>query len=81
MYSQSLVFSLQFTVYVSHEFTKFEINMTGEFSYFRKTILFKKTAIKSYSVRGFKISKELKRIGEDVNNFVKKKTYVKYYFE
>ena len=38
-------------------------------------LLFKKnTTIKSYSVRGFKISKELKGLSEAVHKFVKKTT-------
>ena len=41
----------------------------------------KNTTIKSYSVRGLKISKELKRLSEGVHKFVKKKTHVKYYFK
>ena len=48
----------------------------GEFLLFKKKI-----AIKSYSVRGLKISKELKSLSEDVHKFVKKTTYVKYYFK
>ena len=47
--------------------------MMGEFLLFKKN-----TAIKSYSVRGLKISKELKNLSEDVLKFVKKTTYVKY---
>ena len=50
--------------------------MTGEFLLFKKN-----TANKSYSVRGLKISKELKRLSEDVHKFVKKKPYVNYYFK
>ena len=50
--------------------------MTGEFLLFKQN-----TAIKSYSVRGLKISEELKRPSEDVYKFVKKKNYVKYYFK
>ena len=56
--------------------TNFEINMTGEFLLSEKN-----TAIKSYSVRDLRISKELKRLSEDVQNFVRKTTYVKYYFK
>ena len=41
----------------------------------------KNTTIKSYSVRGLKISKELKRLSEGVHKFVKKTTPVKYYFK
>ena len=41
--------------------------MAGEFLLFKKT-----AAIKSYSVRGLKILKELKRHSEDVYKFVKK---------
>ena len=42
-------------------------------------LLFKKnTAIKSYSMRRLK---ELKGLSEEVYKFVKKKTYVKYYFK
>ena len=48
--------------------------MTREFTLFKKN-----TAIKSYCVRGLKISKELKRLSEDIHKFVKKTTYVKYY--
>ena len=47
--------------------------MMGEFLLFKKN-----TAIKSYSVRGLKISKELKNLSEDVLKFEKKTTYVKY---
>ena len=50
--------------------------MTVEFLLFKKN-----TVIKSYSLRGLKISKELKRLSEDVYKFVKKTTYVKYYFQ
>ena len=50
--------------------------MTGDFLLFRKN-----TAIKSYSMRGHKISEELKRLSEVVYQFVKKTTYVKYYFK
>ena len=50
--------------------------MTGEFLLFKEN-----TAIKSYSVRGLKISKELKRLSQDVHKFVKKTTHVKYYFK
>ena len=64
----------QFTLVMG--FTNFEIDMTGEFLLFKKN-----TAIKSYSLRGLKISKELKRLSEDVYEFVKKITYVKYYFK
>ena len=46
--------------------------MTVEFLLFKKN-----TVIKSYSLRGLKISKELKRFSEDVYKFVKKTTYVK----
>ena len=49
--------------------------MTGKFLSFKKN-----TAIKSYSVRGLKIPKELKRLCEHVYKF-EKKTYVKYYFK
>ena len=49
------------------------LNKTGEFLLFKKN-----TAIKSYSVRGLK---ELKGLSEDVYEFVKKATYVKYYFK
>ena len=41
--------------------------MTGELLLFKKN-----TAIKSYSVRGFKILEELKRLSGDVYKFVKK---------
>ena len=50
--------------------------MKGEFLLFKKN-----TAIKGYSVRGLEISEELKRFSEDVYKFVKKTTYVKYYFK
>ena len=50
--------------------------MTGEFLLSEKN-----TAIKSYSVRDLRISKELKRLSEDVHKFVRKTTYVKYYFK
>ena len=70
-----LLFFLQFTVYIQ-KFINFEINMTGEFLLFKKN-----TTIKSYSVRGLKISKELKRLCEDVCKFVKKTTNVKYYLK
>ena len=53
--------------------TNFEINMTGEFLLFKKN-----TAIKTYSVRGLK---EVKGLSENVYKFVKKITYVKYYFK
>ena len=46
--------------------------MTWEFLLFKKN-----TAIKSYSVRVLKMSKEL-RLCEEVYKFVKKTTYVKY---
>ena len=49
--------------------------MMGEFLLFKKN-----AAIKSYSVKGLEISKELKRLSEDVHKFVTKTTYVKYYF-
>ena len=45
----------------------------------REFLLFKKNkAFKSYSMRVLKISKELKRLSEDVNKFLKETTYVKY---
>ena len=47
--------------------------MTGEFLLFKKN-----TAIKSYFMRRLK---ELKGLSEEVYKFVKKKTYVKYYFK
>ena len=47
--------------------------MMGKFLLFEKN-----TAIKSYSVRGLNILKELKRLFEDVHKFMKKTTYVKY---
>ena len=47
--------------------------MTGEFLLFKKN-----TAVKNHSVRGLK---ELKGLSEDVYKFVKKTTYVKYYFK
>ena len=50
--------------------------MAGEFLLFKKN-----TAIKSYSMRVLKISKELKRLSEDEQKFLKKTTYVKYYFK
>ena len=50
--------------------------MAGEFLLFKKN-----TAIKSYSMRVLKISKELKRLSEDEHKFLKKTTYVKYYFK
>ena len=50
--------------------------MTGEFVLFKKN-----TAIRSYYVRDLKISKELKGLSEDLRKFVKKTTYVKYYFK
>ena len=50
--------------------------MTGEFLLFKKN-----TVIKSYSLGGLKISKELRRLSEDVYKFVKKTTYVRYYFK
>ena len=78
MYSQYLLFSLQFTVYISHDLgnSNFKINMAGEFLLFKKN-----TAIKSYSMRVLKISKELKRLSEDAHKFLKKRTDVKYYFK
>ena len=50
--------------------------MTGEFFLFKKN-----TAIKTYSIRVLKISKELNRLCEDAHKFLKKTTYVKYYFK
>ena len=50
--------------------------MTGEFLLFKKN-----TAIKSDSLTGPKILEELKRLSEGVYKFVKKSTYVKYYFK
>ena len=50
--------------------------MMGEFLLFKKN-----TAIKSHSVRGLQVLKELKRLSKDVYKFVKKTTYVKYYFK
>ena len=50
--------------------------MTKEFLLFKKN-----TAIKNYSVRGLKISKELKRLCEGIYKFVKKTNYDKYYFK
>ena len=50
--------------------------MMGEF------LLFKKNKDnKSYSLRGLKTLKELKRLSEDIHKFVKKTTYVNYYFK
>ena len=72
MYSRYLLFSLQFTVYISNEFGNsqiLKINMTEEFLLFKKN-----TDIKSYSVKGFKILKELKRLSEDVHKFLMKAT-------
>ena len=50
--------------------------MAGEFLLFKKN-----TAIKSYPEKGLKVSKELKRLPEDVQTFVKKTTCVKYYLQ
>ena len=50
--------------------------MTGEFLLFKKN-----TAIKSYPEKCLKVSKELKRLSEDVQKFVKKTTLVKYYLQ
>ena len=50
--------------------------MTGEFLLFKKN-----TAIKSYPEKRLKVSKELKRLSEDVQKFVKKTTLVKYYLQ
>ena len=75
MYSQYLFYFLQFTVYVSHEFGNsqmLELTWLG---------VSQNTAIKSYSVRGLKISEELKRLPDDVYKFVKKTIYVKYFFK
>ena len=51
------------------KFTNCEVNMTGEFLLFKKI-----AAIESYPMRGLKISKELKRLCEDVCKFMKKTT-------
>ena len=48
--------------------------MAGEFLLFKKNV-------KSYSMRVLKISKELKRLSEDVHKFLKITTCVKYYFK
>ena len=78
MYSQYLLFlyNSQFTLAMIQEIHNFTINMTGEFVLFQKN-----TAIRSYYVRDLKISKERKGLSEDLRKFVKKTTYVKYYFK
>ena len=48
----------------------------GEFLLFKKN-----KANKSYSLRGLKILKELKRLSEDIQNFVKNTNYANYYFK
>ena len=58
------------------EIHKFLNNMTVEFLLFKKN-----SAIKSYPMRVFKISKQLKRLSEGVHKFLKKTTYVKHYFK
>ena len=50
--------------------------MTGEFLLFKKN-----AAFKSYSMRVLKTSKELNRLSEDAHKFLKKTTYIKYYFK
>ena len=50
--------------------------MMGQFLLFKKN-----TAIKGYSMEVLKISKELKKLSEDVQKFLKKATYVIYYFK
>ena len=50
--------------------------MTGEFSLFKKN-----SVIMGYSMAVLKISKEIKRLSEDVHKFLKKTTDVKYYFK
>ena len=50
--------------------------MMGEFLLFNKN-----TDIKSYFLRGFKISKELTKLSDNVYKFVKETTHLKYYFE
>ena len=50
--------------------------MTEEFLLFKKNI-----TITSYSMRVLKISKELNRLSEDAHKFLKKTSYVKYYFK
>ena len=52
---------------MSYEIHKFWNYYDEEFLLFKKN-----AAIKNYSVRGLKISKELKRFCEDVYKFVKK---------
>ena len=72
MYSRYLLFSSQFKVYISHELRSpqiLKIKMTEEFLLFKKN-----TDIDSYFVKGFKISKELKRLSEDVHKFLMKTT-------
>ena len=70
------LYNSHFTLAMSQEIHNFTINMTGEFVLFQKN-----TAIRSYYVRGLKISKELKGLSEDLRKFLKKTTYVKYYFK
>ena len=64
MCSQCLLFSFQFTVYISHGLGNSQIlklALQVEFLLFKKN-----TAIKSYSVSGLQISKELKGLSEGV---------------
>ena len=60
------LYNLQFTLFIVKEFTNLEINMTGEFLLFKKN-----SAIKGYSMRVLKISKELKRLSKDVHKLRK----------
>ena len=75
-YIVSISFLLYNSQFPFRKFINFETNMMGEFLLSEKN-----TAIKSYSVKGLKISKELKRLSENVYKFVKKITYVKHYFK
>ena len=77
IYSQYLLFSLQFTVYINHELGNSQIL---KLTWRREFLSFKEnTAIKNYSMRCLKTLKELKQLCEDEYKFVKKTTYVKYY--